>query len=398
MPRAERGTNKWLANKMKAKGLQRLRWYCQMCEKQCRDENGFKCHRMSEAHARQMIIFCQKSGGFIDGFSREFETKFMQLMKTRYYNTRVLANTVYCEHIADKEHVHMNSTCWTTLSGFVQHLGRSGQCEIEETPKGWYIKYIDNDPEKLQRDKERQARDREELDEDERQQRMINETIKAAEKAGGFQRQEFTEIQRTNSEDKVVFAFAAPRPATMVKPELRETKLSTPVFAEEKKPVHVEKKRKLTAMEKVKLEHEAKKLKQAESAKVVVKEEEKENKPWVNMGLTVKVVTKIQGGKYYKKKGDVIALENSFLAVVKMHDCGDKLKIDQADLETVIPKMGGHLIVVLGPYKGLHGTLANIDMEKFCCSIEAVSNSGTSRNIDNLKYEEICKLQTIKEQ
>lgn len=33
---------KALANKMKAKGLQKLRWYCQMCEKQCRDENGFK--------------------------------------------------------------------------------------------------------------------------------------------------------------------------------------------------------------------------------------------------------------------------------------------------------------------------------------------------------------------
>jgi hypothetical protein len=25
-----------------AKGLQKLRWYCQMCQKQCRDENGFK--------------------------------------------------------------------------------------------------------------------------------------------------------------------------------------------------------------------------------------------------------------------------------------------------------------------------------------------------------------------
>ena len=42
------GGPKWLANKMKSKGLQKLRWYCQMCAKQCRDENGFKCHTMSE--------------------------------------------------------------------------------------------------------------------------------------------------------------------------------------------------------------------------------------------------------------------------------------------------------------------------------------------------------------
>jgi hypothetical protein len=36
MPRAEVGSNKYIANKMKSKGLQRLRWFCQACEKQCR--------------------------------------------------------------------------------------------------------------------------------------------------------------------------------------------------------------------------------------------------------------------------------------------------------------------------------------------------------------------------
>lgn len=29
---------KQIANRIKAKGLQKLRWYCQMCQKQCRDE------------------------------------------------------------------------------------------------------------------------------------------------------------------------------------------------------------------------------------------------------------------------------------------------------------------------------------------------------------------------
>ena len=63
------GGPKWLANKMKSKGLQKLRWYCQMCAKQCRDENGFKCHTMSEVRRRKFvhpssslnIIFCLQS-------------------------------------------------------------------------------------------------------------------------------------------------------------------------------------------------------------------------------------------------------------------------------------------------------------------------------------------------
>lgn len=33
-------TPKAIANRIKAKGLQKLRWYCQMCQKQCRDEVG----------------------------------------------------------------------------------------------------------------------------------------------------------------------------------------------------------------------------------------------------------------------------------------------------------------------------------------------------------------------
>ena len=45
-----------IGNRIKSKGLQKLRWYCQMCQKQCRDENGFKCHLTSESHKRQMMV------------------------------------------------------------------------------------------------------------------------------------------------------------------------------------------------------------------------------------------------------------------------------------------------------------------------------------------------------
>lgn len=53
MGRAEAGSTKAIGNKIKSKGLGRLRWFCQACEKQCRDENGFKCHTMTEAHGTE---------------------------------------------------------------------------------------------------------------------------------------------------------------------------------------------------------------------------------------------------------------------------------------------------------------------------------------------------------
>ena len=35
-------TPKAISNRIKAKGLQKLRWYCQSCQKQCRDEVNFQ--------------------------------------------------------------------------------------------------------------------------------------------------------------------------------------------------------------------------------------------------------------------------------------------------------------------------------------------------------------------
>lgn len=40
MGKADFLSPKAIANRIKSKGLQKLRWYCQMCQKQCRDEVG----------------------------------------------------------------------------------------------------------------------------------------------------------------------------------------------------------------------------------------------------------------------------------------------------------------------------------------------------------------------
>lgn len=143
------GTPKYLANKMKAKGLQRLRWYCQVCEKQCRDENGFKCHMQSEAHLRQMLAVGENAGRHIADFSSQFQHDFVTLLSRRFGTNRVKANTVYQEYIQDRNHLHMNATRWVTLTEFVKHLGRTGVARVEETEKGWFLAWIDNSPKAL---------------------------------------------------------------------------------------------------------------------------------------------------------------------------------------------------------------------------------------------------------
>src|SRR5271167_1719496 len=151
MPRAEVGTSKYVANKMRSKGLQRLRWYCQVCEKQCRDENGFKCHTQSESHVRNIMAVSSNPNKKIEEFSREFKSDFIRLLRTSHGTKSVHINHFYQKYIAEKEHIHMNATKWLTLTEFAKFLGREGICRVEENEKGLHIAWIDNSAEALRR-------------------------------------------------------------------------------------------------------------------------------------------------------------------------------------------------------------------------------------------------------
>ncbi|KAK8169955.1 domain of Kin17 curved DNA-binding protein-domain-containing protein [Phyllosticta citrichinensis] len=182
MPRAEVGSTKWQANKMKSKGLQRLRWYCQACEKQCRDENGFKCHVQSESHVRQMTLIGEDPRKAINDFSQQFKRDFLLLLRTSHGEKKINLNHFYQEYIRNKEHIHMNATQWPSLTEFGKYLGREGICRVSEDEKGngLCIAWIDNSPEALRRQEAVKRKERQERGDEEREQRLIQEQVQKA--------------------------------------------------------------------------------------------------------------------------------------------------------------------------------------------------------------------------
>ncbi|KAL8764237.1 MAG: hypothetical protein Q9184_000206 [Pyrenodesmia sp. 2 TL-2023] len=182
MPKAEVGSTKYLNNKLKSKGLQRLRWYCQVCEKQCRDENGFKMHCQSESHVRQMLVVGEDPRKYINDFSKQFQRDFLQLLRTAHGEKKVHMNHFYQEYIANKEHVHMNSTKWPSLTEFAKHLGREGLCRVEDLEKGLHIAWIDNSPEALRRQDAIRKKERQDKGDEEREQALIREQVAMAER------------------------------------------------------------------------------------------------------------------------------------------------------------------------------------------------------------------------
>ncbi|KAI1452690.1 domain of Kin17 curved DNA-binding protein-domain-containing protein [Annulohypoxylon moriforme] len=185
MPKAEVGSTKYVSNKLKSKGLQRLRWYCQICEKQCRDANAFKMHTQSESHTRKMLLVGEDPKKYIEQFSTEFRKDFLQLLRTSHGEKGVLINHFYQNYIANKEHIHMNATKWHSLTDFAKHLGREGICKVEETDKGISIAWVDDSPEALRRKEAVRRKEMQDKGDEEREQMMIREQIRRAKKAAG---------------------------------------------------------------------------------------------------------------------------------------------------------------------------------------------------------------------
>ncbi|ELK23538.1 DNA/RNA-binding protein KIN17 [Myotis davidii] len=428
-------TPKAIANRIKSKGLQKLRWYCQMCQKQCRDENGFKCHCMSESHQRQLLLASENPQQFMDYFSEEFRNDFLELLRRRFGTKRVHNNIVYNEYISHREHIHMNATQWETLTDFTKWLGREGLCKVDETPKGWYIQYIDRDPETIRRQLELEKKKKQDLDDEEKTAKFIEEQVRRGLEGKEQEAPVFTELSRENDEEKVAFNLnkgASSSTATSSKssslgPSALKV-IEATASVKRKEPSHSstqskEKKKKKSALDEImEIEEEKKRAARTDY--------------WLQPEIIVKIITKRLGEKYHKKKGIVKEVIDKYTAVVKMIDSGDKLKLDQTHLETVIPApvavmctdyqgadaqcrscplvvsvlaqqerhsadhwapdaglMAGKRILVLnGGYRGNEGTLESINEKTFSATIVIETGPLKGRRVEGIQYEDISKL------
>lgn len=148
-----------------------------------RDENGFKMHVQSESHVRQMLVVGEDPKKAINEFSNQFNRDFLTQLRTSHGTKAVHVNHFYQEYIQNKEHVHMNSTKWPSLTEYAKYLGREGLCRVEETDKGLQVAWIDNSPEALKRAEAIRKKEMLDKGDEERELRMIREQQKRAEKA-----------------------------------------------------------------------------------------------------------------------------------------------------------------------------------------------------------------------
>lgn len=112
---------------------------------------------------------------------------------------------------------------------------------------------------------------------------------------------------------------------------------------------------------------------------------------WLHPNIVVKILNKqVGGGQYYGQKGVIKAVHETYTAEIRL-DSGTVLKIDQDDLETVLPALGANVVIVNGAYRGETATLKSIDKENFCANVSILAGPARGRIVSKA-YEDICKL------
>lgn len=398
-------TTKAISKKIKAKGLGKLRWYCQMCEKQCRDENGFKCHTQSTGHQRQIALFSENPTQYISEFSDQFQKEFLSVLHRRYGTKSVLANTVYQDYIKDRDHIHMNATKWTTLSDFVKELGKSGQCTVEDKEDGWWVSFLDREvteKSKLAREIDAQRRE-----EERRADMLLQRQIAEAKQMPTIvQSNDLVDYQPTGPISLQIDVNHRNLGKEKSSNPLASLKTNQDSFMKglESSTTNVRRRRKsrwdtkpsMPTIEELRNDS----IRESQTLPLQVggisefgKNENNPttaaDKPWLLTGIVVKVKSKTVGdGSFFGQKGQIVKVLDEFGAHVQMKDSGTILELDQDDLETVIPKPGGAVRMLLGKHRGSRAIVQSLNFEEYKATVTLDDNGETLQ----VEYEEISRV------
>lgn len=350
------------------------------------------------------------------------------LSSASYFSKPVKPNTVYQEYIADKHHVHMNATRWTTLSQYTQWLVDRELVTQEERPDGLFIQYIDRDPAHLRRQEAKDAMLRAEAAQEQARIDELEKVVASAQpNAPSSSTPSALAIDPSSSSilapSVKISLFGSssassvqvnshsiqPRSQPLIRDNAQisdELELQGPLSSSRKRPI--------SALTEIMVENQSKRPAPnsahssstshslppgpASSSDTIPSQpapESDDDSPWLFEGLVVKIKNSVLGeGKYLGKKAVVLRVEQEFGAVVSVLDQSaqpipnsPELLLDQQDLETVLPGLSKEVRIVKGFHKGEFGTLSGIDSTLQQLSVELSSG----QLVDGLPYDSVCK-------
>lgn len=260
-----------------------------------------------------------------------------------------------------------------------------GKCVVDETDEGWFITYIDRDPATIELEEKMRKKEKAEKDDKEREMDFLQRQI-----LEGQKKESAEESKEDNSHKELVREDDSKlslnlKMDTFKKPTVAPLKNVLSTAGSErmsmisKSSSRKSEKRKLSALEEIIHEETRKKNYMRKDY-------------WLLENIVVKVTTKTLGLEYLGKKGVVTKVMDKYGCMVKLYDPKVKLKLDQNHIETVIPNIGGRVMVVNGMHVGREAELTKLDQDNFCVDIKLKSGPATGKIITRLPFEDVCKM------
>jgi DNA/RNA-binding protein KIN17 len=384
----------------------------------------------------------------LDEYSNAFEKAFMELIRRRWRFKDILAKKAYNEYIQDKEHVHMNATRWVTLSDFVKHLGKAGLCDVNDSDEGLVLRYIDRDPQREAKQAALREREKEELEHREIERKKLMRTLKAFEtqhpdgnsapnsEAAASEGNSIAppSSNTSGSSGPISFSFSAPKKKPLTEPAITSSShasssslAASSLTNDEDKSISPRSDKKRPYDEDPSGHHDAPSAKRSKLAaaehptsapfkgaggvhvaashsghaknsldEIMMDQEKRREREgrkdyWLHPNIVVKVMNKELGrGEYYGQKGTIIDVEETYVAKIRL-DSGTVLKLDQEDLETVLPALGAHVLIVNGAYRGDTAVLHSLNKADYSANVSILAGPSRGRAVVKA-YEDICKL------
>lgn len=253
---------------------------------------------------------------------------------------------------------------------------------------GWFITYIDKDPETLAAQERKAKKEKMDKDDEERLLDFIDKQIERAKQDTKEQEGETSKTPLTRPEDDVPLVLdikLKPKPKLLPVLEIKQEK------SENSQSKSVSSKSINEKDEKLKRSNDnndtklVKKLKSDDNSLTV--------EGWLREGLMVKVTTKSLGDKYYKAKGVVQSVgTDGFVGKVKLKTPeevnGHIIRLDQEYLETVIPAIGKGVLILWGKHKDMKATVKKLHIEHYSIDVELEKDK---KIVKKLPYEQVCK-------
>jgi DNA/RNA-binding protein KIN17 len=276
---------------------------------------------------------------------------------------------------------------------------------VDETERGWYVQYIERDAGILARQEAQQRRvEAERASEQKLAKQMEIQRVEAAkmlDRVGGTLHAEATTLDR-DATVAISLSLNAPKKKTAAAAAASKTgsvldegddddeegeKPGVNLAPAISKDESVERKRPTSSKDQAASKKKARKDGDSRDFR-------KEN--WICPGILVRIVSKkLSGGKYFKRKGVVDRVLDKFTAEIEVldsghdeRDGGDVLRLDQDDLETVVPKEGKAVRIVNGRESGKRAKVVSLDKER--CKATLKLDDGAI--LERVDYEDFSKI------